>query len=142
MSTLALFNAVEARLKAIVESVIGAGRVDIGMYMPRTQFPRAQIYAEEVMATDVTINMRTVRHTWFFNIVIEHVSGDAKAGYEEMKRLFWEVHDTIMRNRTLDLDVLATPAVDSRLESGTTEDNRYGFRWWMRVAVRVSELSP
>jgi hypothetical protein len=47
-----------------------------------------------------------------------------------------------MADRTLGLggDVFATPSTDSRLETGLTEDNKYGFRWWMQVTVRVAEL--
>jgi hypothetical protein len=59
-----------------------------------------------------------------------------------MKELFWAVYDKVMADRTLGLggDVFATPSTDSRLETGLTEDNKYGFRWWMQVTVRVAEL--
>jgi hypothetical protein len=39
MSTLAKFNQVEEALKAKIESVLGAGRVAVGLYAPTPQFP-------------------------------------------------------------------------------------------------------
>ena len=141
--SLSKFNQVEQGLKAAVERVPGlAGKVFVGMYAAPTVFPRAEIFAEGVAASDMQVSSRRLRHLWRFSVVLSHVSGDPASGYAEMKRLFWAVYDEIMADRTLGAggDVFATPSTDSRLETGLTEDQRYGFRWWMQVSVKVSEL--
>jgi len=142
MSALTKFNQVEQALKNIVESVLGPGRVSIGLYSPTPQFPRAIVYAESVSARDVALGSRWLEHTWRFAVEIWAARGSEHEAYDEIKRLFWAVYDAIMSNRTLGVgnDVFVTPAVDSTLEGGRTDDQRFGFRWTMHVLVRVASL--
>ena len=137
MSTLAKFNQVEEALKAKIESVLGAGRVAVGLYAPPPQFPRARLIARSVSVDEGAINMRRMKHSWTFTVILEHVTGDAEGGYRTMKQLFWGIYDAIMADRTLGLgDVIATPAVTSTLEPVNIE-NRYGFMWEIEILVKT-----
>jgi len=137
MSTLAKFDQVEQALKAKIESVLGAGRVAVGLYAPTPQFPRARLIARSVSVDEGAINMRRMKHSWTFTVILEHVTGDAEGGYRTMKQLFWGIYDAIIADRTLGLgDVIATPAVTSTLEPVNIE-NRYGFTWEIEILVKT-----
>jgi hypothetical protein len=141
--SLARFNQVEQALVNLINTIPDlTNKVYIGLYTSPLIFPRAEVYAERVFTSEQSISGRKLTHFWQFSIVLSHVVGNSKEGYEKMKELFWAVYDKIMADRTLGLggDVFATPSTDSRLETGLIEDNRYGFRWWMQVTVRVAEL--
>jgi len=140
--TLTKFNQVENALVALLESIPDlSGRISIGEHVAKPDFPRATVFAERVQARESTIAGRKMTHYWTFIIVIDHVTGDYREGYEKMKELFWAIYEKIMSNRSLGLngDVFATPATDSRLERALAERN-YGFSWWIEVIVRVAEL--
>jgi hypothetical protein len=141
--SLARFNQVEQALVSLINTIPTLqNKVYVGLYTSPLTFPRAEVYAERVFTSETSIAGRKLMHFWQFSVVLSHVVGNAKEGYEKMKELFWAVYDKIMADRTLGLggDVFATPSTDSRLETGPTEDNKYGFRWWMQVTVRVAEL--
>jgi len=136
------FNQVENALVALLESIPDlSGRISIGEYVAKPDFPRATVFAERVQAKESTIAGQKMTHYWTFIIVIDHVTGDPAEGYAKMKELFWTVYDRIMADRSLGLggDVFATPATDSRLERALVEKG-YGFSWWIEVVVRVAEL--
>jgi hypothetical protein len=136
------FNQVENAIVSLLSSIPElAGRVSVGEYVERPDFPRATVYAERVQVRESTIAGRKMTHYWTFIIVIDHVTGDPREGYAKMKELFWAIYEKMMADRTLGLggDVFATPATDSRLERALVEKG-YGFSWWLEVTVRVSEL--
>ncbi|MEM4306644.1 MAG: hypothetical protein QXD61_11820 [Candidatus Caldarchaeum sp.] len=135
------FNQVENGLKAKVEAVYGVGKVFIGEYAAPQLFPRAEIFATEVRTEEKTIKGGKLTHFWTFAVELWALGGDAREIYADIKNKFWSIYDQLMADRTLGAgaDVWATPSAGD-LSSAPTGDGQYGFRWLMRVVVRVSEL--
>lgn len=130
------FNQVEAALKNLLESIPELeGRVDIGIYSPRSQYPRAIIRAERLEMDEINLSGGVLEHNWHFIIVIEHVAGAADEGYAKMKKLIWDVYNAIMRNRTLGVGVHATP-VEALLEH-RSEEKKFMFSWTFELVVTV-----
>jgi len=132
--TLEKFNQVETALKNLLETIPELeGRVDISVYSPRTQFPRAIVYAERLQMDDINFRGDILEHNWQFTIVIEHMAGAADEGYAKMKKLLWDVYNAIMRNRTLGAEVYVTP-VEAFL-AYNNEEKKFMFRWTLELQV-------